>query len=173
MRVPWWKKRLTRCAWEGSADQIGGGFHRYSTDARWRVPHFEKMLYDQALLLMAYTEAWQVTGNPQFRATAEEIITYVIRDLTSTEGAFYSAEDADSEGGEGAFYLWTKEEACTNPGKRRCRTRCTIILDERCRKLSSRGGKNRAEYPLPDPVFRGTRRPQKYQTQSLNRGLHP
>ncbi len=94
----------------GICDQIGGGFHRYSTDARWRVPHFEKMLYDQALLLMAYTEAWQVTGNPQFRNTAEEIITYVIRDLTSPEGAFFSAEDADSEGGEGAFYLWTKEE---------------------------------------------------------------
>jgi uncharacterized protein len=94
----------------GICDQIGGGFHRYSTDARWRVPHFEKMLYDQALLLMAYTEAYQVTRNQQFRTTAEEIISYVIRDLTSPSGAFFSAEDADSEGGEGAFYLWTREE---------------------------------------------------------------
>jgi uncharacterized protein YyaL (SSP411 family) len=104
------EKTLDAMRMGGICDQIGGGFHRYSTDARWRVPHFEKMLYDQALLLMAYTEAWQVTGNPQFRKTAEEIINYVIRDLTSPEGAFFSAEDADSEGGEGAFYLWTKEE---------------------------------------------------------------
>jgi uncharacterized protein len=91
----------------GICDQAGGGFHRYSTDAQWKVPHFEKMLYDQALLLMAYTEAFQATGNPAYRETAEEIITYVLRDLTSPEGAFYSAEDADSPGGEGAFYLWS------------------------------------------------------------------
>jgi len=91
----------------GIFDQVGGGFHRYSTDARWRVPHFEKMLYDQALLVMAYTEAYRATRNPEFRKTAEEIISYVIRDLTSPDGAFFSAEDADSAGGEGAFYLWT------------------------------------------------------------------
>ena len=91
----------------GIFDQVGGGFHRYSTDAQWRVPHFEKMLYDQALLVMAYTEAYQATHNPAFRKTAEEIISYVLRDLTSPEGAFFSAEDADSAGGEGAFYLWT------------------------------------------------------------------
>ncbi len=94
----------------GIFDQVGGGFHRYSTDAQWRVPHFEKMLYDQALLVMAYTEAYQATRNPEFRKTAEEIISYVIRDLTSPEGAFFSAEDADSAGGEGAFYLWTTSE---------------------------------------------------------------
>ena len=94
----------------GICDQVGGGFHRYSTDAWWRVPHFEKMLYDQALLLMAYTEVFQATRNPQYRKTAEEIIAYVLRDLTSPEGAFFSAEDADSTGGEGAFYLWTKDE---------------------------------------------------------------
>ena len=94
----------------GIFDQIGGGFHRYSTDARWRVPHFEKMLYDQALLVMAYTEAYQATRNPDFKKTAEEIISYVFLNLTSPDGAFFSAEDADSTGGEGAFYLWTEEE---------------------------------------------------------------
>lgn len=94
----------------GMFDQVDGGFHRYSTDARWRVPHFEKMLYDQALLVMAYTEAYQATHNPEFRNTAEEIISYVMRNLTSPEGAFFSAEDADSPGGEGAFYLWTMNE---------------------------------------------------------------
>jgi hypothetical protein len=91
----------------GICDQIGGGFHRYSTDAQWRVPHFEKMLYDQALLLMAYTEAFQATGRPGYRETAGDIITYVLRDLSSPDGAFYSAEDADSAGGEGTFYLWS------------------------------------------------------------------
>jgi len=94
----------------GICDQIGGGFHRYSTDAQWRVPHFEKMLYDQALLLMAYTEAFQATGFDRYRNTAEDIITYVLRDLRSPAGAFISAEDADSPGGEGAFYLWTNTE---------------------------------------------------------------
>ncbi len=95
----------------GVYDQIGFGFHRYSTDAEWLVPHFEKMLYDQAMLTMAYTEAWQATGNPVFAATVREIVTYVLRDMTSPEGGFYSAEDADSEGEEGRFYLWTLSEA--------------------------------------------------------------
>jgi uncharacterized protein YyaL (SSP411 family) len=94
----------------GICDQLGGGFHRYSTDAKWRVPHFEKMLYDQALLLMAYTEAFQITRNETYRKTAEEIIEYVQRDLTTPGGAFLSAEDADSPGGEGAFYAWTTGE---------------------------------------------------------------
>ncbi len=94
----------------GICDQIGGGFHRYSTDAQWRVPHFEKMLYDQALLLLAYTEAFQAAGDDHYRQTAEEIISYVLRDLKSPEGAFFSAEDADSPGGEGAFYRWTVAE---------------------------------------------------------------
>ena len=104
------EKTLTSMRCGGIFDQIGGGFHRYSTDAHWRVPHFEKMLYDQALLVMAYTEAYQATHNPEYRKTTDEIITYVIRNLTSPEGAFFSAEDADSAGGEGAFYLWTADE---------------------------------------------------------------
>jgi uncharacterized protein YyaL (SSP411 family) len=94
----------------GVYDQVGFGFHRYSTDAEWLVPHFEKMLYDQAMLVFASTEAWLATSNPVFERTAREIITYVLRDMTSPEGAFYSAEDADSEGEEGLFYLWTTTE---------------------------------------------------------------
>ena len=94
----------------GMYDHVGFGFHRYSTDREWFLPHFEKMLYDQALLLMAYTEAYEATRDPFFATVAHEIVAYVLRDLTSPEGGFYSAEDADSEGEEGLFYLWTTEE---------------------------------------------------------------
>ena len=91
----------------GIYDQVGFGFHRYSTDVHWRVPHFEKMLYDQAFHCLAYTEAWQVTGTEAWKETAREICAYVLRDLTLPEGAFATAEDADSEGVEGRFYFWT------------------------------------------------------------------
>lgn len=94
----------------GIYDHVGFGFHRYSTDSRWLVPHFEKMLYDQVLLAIAYTEAWQVTKNPFYEKKAREILEYLIRDMTSPEGGIYSAEDADSEGEEGKFYLWTVGE---------------------------------------------------------------
>ncbi len=94
----------------GIYDQVGFGFHRYSTDAGWFIPHFEKMLYDQTLLVMAYVEAFQATGKDEYAKVAREILEYVLRDMTSSDGAFFSAEDADSEGEEGKFYLWTAEE---------------------------------------------------------------
>ena len=94
----------------GIYDQVGFGFHRYSTDERWLVPHFEKMLYDQAMLAMAYLEAYHACGEPWCGAAAREIFEYVLRDMTAPEGAFFSAEDADSAGTEGAFYLWTDAE---------------------------------------------------------------
>ena len=104
------EKTLAEMRLGGIYDHAGFGFHRYSTDAEWLLPHFEKMLYDQALLVMAYTEAYQATGKENYKKTAREIIEYVLRDMTSPEGGFYSAEDADSEGVEGKFYVWTTEE---------------------------------------------------------------
>jgi uncharacterized protein YyaL (SSP411 family) len=104
------EKTLRAMRLGGVFDQVGYGFHRYSTDADWLVPHFEKMLYDQALLALAYTEAYQATGAGKFKVTAQEVLDYVLRDLASPEGGFYSAEDADSEGEEGKFYLWSMKE---------------------------------------------------------------
>jgi uncharacterized protein YyaL (SSP411 family) len=104
------EKTLRKMRLGGIFDQVGFGFHRYSTDSMWLVPHFEKMLYDQAMMAIAYIEAYQATGKKEYQKTAEEIFEYVFRDMTNPEGGFFSAEDADSEGQEGKFYLWTETE---------------------------------------------------------------
>jgi uncharacterized protein len=101
---------LEKMAAGGIHDQLGGGFHRYSTDSRWLIPHFEKMLYDNALLALAYGEAFQVTGRRDFARVLRQILDDVLRGMTAPEGGFYSATDADSEGVEGKFFAWTEKQ---------------------------------------------------------------
>jgi uncharacterized protein YyaL (SSP411 family) len=111
------EKSLTEMARGGIYDQLGGGFARYSTDSMWIVPHFEKMLYDNALLAIAYLEAWQLTKKDFYARIVRETLDYILRDMTSKEGGFFSAEDADSEGVEGKFYVWNPQQVVDVLGK--------------------------------------------------------
>ncbi len=108
----------------GIHDHLGGGFSRYSVDERWLVPHFEKMLYDNALVIFSYLEAWQLTKRPHYKAICEETLNYILRDMTHPEGGFYSAEDADSEGHEGYFYTWTYQEVVDILGREQAALFC-------------------------------------------------
>ncbi len=123
---------LDRMAAGGIYDQLGGGFHRYSVDERWLVPHFEKMLYDNALLSMCYVEAYQATGHEDYARVARETFDFVLRDMTAPEGGFYSTLDADSEGEEGKFYVWTPAEVEQILGPQRAKTFCYVydVSDE-------------------------------------------
>jgi uncharacterized protein YyaL (SSP411 family) len=144
---------LHKMAAGGIYDQLGGGFHRYSTDDRWLAPHFEKMLYDNAQLARTYLHAWQITGDVTFRRIVEETLDYVLREMTSPEGGFYSTQDADSEGHEGKFFLWTPAEVAALLGPEDAR------LFSACFDVTARGnfreggpGANILNIPRPPEI---------------------
>ena len=132
------EKTLASMRAGGIFDQVGFGFHRYSVDEKWLVPHFEKMLYDQAMLSLAYTDAWLFTGKARYAAVVREIFEYMAREMKSPEGGFYCAEDADSEGREGVFYTWTPDEVSEIVGKKSGRNVLPRLRDNRFGKFRGR-----------------------------------
>jgi uncharacterized protein YyaL (SSP411 family) len=163
----WMADRTLDAMWRGGMyDHLAGGFHRYSTDQMWLVPHFEKMLYDQALLAIAYIEGWQATGKEVHARTAREVLDYVIDRLTSPEGGFCSAEDADSEGEEGKYYLWTEEQVASvlSPEEMSSARRLFGITKEgnvREGPMGKTGGRNvlhlEGASSIEDPMYRPLR----------------
>ena len=142
---------LEKMAAGGLYDQLGGGFHRYSTDAQWLVPHFEKMLYDNALLVVAYAEAFQLAGRADFARVARETCDYVLREMSDGEGAFYSATDADSEGDEGRFFVWSADEIRRELAALGDRETTQLFLDHYdVRPGGNWEGRNILNVPRPD-----------------------
>ena len=117
---------LTKMAQGGIYDHLGGGFHRYSVDEKWLVPHFEKMLYDNAQLVRVYAQVYQITGEPQFKRVVEETVDYLLREMLQPQGGFYSTQDADSEGEEGKFFVWTPQEVSRILGEEAAEIFCRI-----------------------------------------------
>ena len=151
---------LEKMAAGGMYDQLAGGFHRYSTDARWLVPHFEKMLYDNALLAVAYAEAWQVTGRDDFARVARDTLDYLLREMTAPDGGFYSATDADSKrpdgkSEEGAFFVWSEAEIRQHPRRRPGDRSLHPLLRRDRRRETSRA---RTSSPSPRPTSASTPR---------------
>ncbi|MCC6727785.1 MAG: thioredoxin domain-containing protein [Chthonomonadales bacterium] len=141
---------LDRMSFGGVYDHLGGGFHRYATDAFWLVPHFEKMLYDNALLARVYLHAWQATGDAHYRSVAEETLNYVLREMTDPAGGFYSSQDADSEGEEGRYFVWSAEEVREVLGEE------DAALFARCYDVTPRGnweGKTILNLTAPPDAF--------------------
>ena len=165
---------LNRMAWGGMRDHLDGGFHRYATDTAWKLPHFEKMLSDQAMCAIIYTEIWQVTKQDRYRRLARSVLEYMTTVLSDAPGGFSSSEDADSPGGEGAYYLWSYDEIEKIFGEE-ARLVCTMFGITREGNVSGMHGMKPGDnvlFPERDPLeilsAAGVRDPEKTYASILN-----